>query len=165
MQPIPDSEKSKSHERMEIEKITGDKDRFMELLLLGDEQESMIRRYLGRGELFALYDTGLKTVCVVTREEGNICEIKNIATRETEQGKGYATTMINHVIENCRDKCDTLLVGTGDNEEILSFYRRRGFVYSHTVKDFFVDNYDHQIVENGRQLRDMVYLKMDLSKQ
>lgn len=48
---------------MEIKKIIEGKERFMNLLLLGDEQESMIHKYLGRGELFALYDPDLKTVC------------------------------------------------------------------------------------------------------
>ena len=33
---------------MKIEKITSDKKRFLELLLLADEQESMIDRYLER---------------------------------------------------------------------------------------------------------------------
>jgi hypothetical protein len=55
------------------------------------------------------------------------------------------------------------LLGTGDDERIISFYKKFGFVYSHTVKDFFVDNYDHEIVENGKQLRDMIYLKVSLS--
>lgn len=30
-------------------------------------------------------------------------------------------------------------------------------------KTFFIDNYDHPIFECGRQLTDMVYLRMDLS--
>lgn len=145
---------------MEIRKITKDKEQFMDLLLLGDEQESMILKYLERGELFALYDTDLKTVFVITQEDENTCEIKNIATYEKDQGKGYASLMIKHIINSYKHKCDTLLVGTGDNDKILSFYKKFGFVYSHTVKDFFVDNYDHEIFENGKQLRDMVYLKV-----
>ncbi|MDR2039524.1 MAG: GNAT family N-acetyltransferase [Bacteroidales bacterium] len=150
---------------MEIKKITEDKEQFMDLLLLGDEQESMIRKYLDRGELFVLYDTDLKTVCVVTQEDENTCEIKNIATYEKEQGKGYGSSMIKYIIENYKDKCDTLLVGTGDDDNILSFYKKFGFVYSHTVKDFFVDNYDHEIFENGKQLKDMIYLKVNVSGQ
>ena len=54
---------------MEIKQICENKKQFLELLLLADEQESMIDRYLERGELFALYDDGdLKSVCVVTQE-------------------------------------------------------------------------------------------------
>lgn len=145
---------------MEIKKITENKEQFMDLLLLADEQESMIRKYLDRGELFALYDSDLKTVCVVTQEDEDTCEIKNIATYEKEQGKGYGGLMIKHVIENCKDKCNTLLVGTGDDDKTLSFYRKFGFVYSHTVKNFFVDNYDHEMFENGKQLIDMIYLRI-----
>jgi GNAT superfamily N-acetyltransferase len=144
---------------MEIKKITEDKEQFMDLLLLGDEQENMIRKYLDRGDLFALYDPNLKTVCVVTQEDETTCEIKNIATYEKEQGKGYGSLMINHIIEYYKGKCDTLLLGTGDVEEIISYYSKFGFVYSHTIKNFFIDNCDHEMFENGKQLRDMIYLK------
>ena len=48
--------------------------------LLADEQESMIDRYLERGELFALYDNDLKSICVVTEESPDTCELKSIAT-------------------------------------------------------------------------------------
>lgn len=149
---------------MEIKKIIENKEQFMDLLLLADEQESMIRKYLERGELFALYDADLKTVCVVTQEDENTCEIKNIATYEKEQGKGYGSSMIKHIIETYKDKYDTLLVGTGNNDKTLSFYKRFGFVYSHTIKDFFVDNYDHEMFEDGQQLIDMIYLKMNIAK-
>lgn len=149
---------------MEIKKIIENKGLFMNLLLLGDEQESMILKYLERGELFALYDTDLKTVCVVTQEDENTCEIKNIATFEKEQKKGYGSLMIKHIIEYYKDKCDTLLLGTGEDDKILAFYKKIGFVYSHTVKDFFIDNYDHEMFENGKQLKDMIYLKINVSE-
>lgn len=148
---------------MEIKKIIEDKEQFMDLLLLADEQESMIQKYLQRGELFALYDPDLKTVCVVTQEDEKTFEIKNIATYDKEQGKGYGGLMIKHIIENYKYKGDTLLVGTGDDVKTLSFYKKYGFVYSHTLKNFFVDNYNHEMFENGKQLIDMIYLKMDLS--
>lgn len=37
-----------------------------------------------------------------------------------------------------------------------------GFKYSHRIKNFFTDNYDHPIVEEGILLEDMVYLKRRL---
>ena len=61
---------------MEIRKITGQKKRYLKLLLLGDEQESMIDRYLGRGTLYVLEEgTDVKAVCVVTNEGDGILEI------------------------------------------------------------------------------------------
>ena len=63
---------------MKIEKITSDKKRFLELLLLADEQESMIDRYLERGELFVMYEPEDKVACVavVTNEGNDVCELK-----------------------------------------------------------------------------------------
>lgn len=145
---------------MDIKQITENKDNFMELLLLADEQENMIKKYLYRGDLFALYDGDLKTVSVVTDENMETYEIKNIATYEKYQGKGYGSYMIEYIIQKYKNKCKLLLVGTGNSNKTLSFYKKHGFIYSHTVKDFFINNYDHQIFEEGQQLVDMIYLKI-----
>jgi ribosomal protein S18 acetylase RimI-like enzyme len=149
---------------MEIRKITENKELYIDLLLLGDEQENMIHKYLYRGELFALYDNDLKTVSVVTKEDDTVYEIKNIATCEKYQNKGYGKYMIQYLTENYKNKCDVLLVGTGDTEKTISFYKKCGFTYSHVIKDFFIDNYDHEMFEEGKQLKDMIYLKMEMKK-
>ena len=148
---------------MEIKKITENKEHFMDLLLLGDEQEDMIKKYLYRGELFALYDGDLKTVSVVTKEDTETCEIKNIATYEKDQGKGYGKNMMKFIIDNYKNQCRTLLVGTGESDKTILFYKSFGFIYSHTVKNFFVDNYNHKMFEEGKQLIDMIYLKMQFN--
>lgn len=36
----------------------------------------MIDKYLERGDMFALYDNGLKSICVVTGESSDTCELK-----------------------------------------------------------------------------------------
>jgi hypothetical protein len=57
-------------------------------VLLADEQEDMIDRYMPDGDLFALYDGDLKSVCVVVPVNTETCELKNIATYQKYQGKG-----------------------------------------------------------------------------
>ena len=79
---------------MEIKIINENKKQFIDLLLLADEQESMIDRYLERGDLFALYDNDLKSICVVTEESPDTCELKSIATYEKWQNMGYAGRLI-----------------------------------------------------------------------
>ena len=81
----------------EIRIIRERKKDFLELLLLADEQENMIDLYLDRGELFALYDGGLKSVCVVTEETSDTCELKNLATLPAYQRQGYARALIRHI--------------------------------------------------------------------
>lgn len=61
---------------MTITEITTDKKRYLDLLLLADEEERMIDCYLERGRLFVLEDPEVKTVCVVTDEGDGVAEIK-----------------------------------------------------------------------------------------
>ena len=79
---------------MEIREIKTNKWDYLPLLLLADEQEDMISRYLDRGVMYVLDDGGIKSACVVTDEGGGILEIKNIATEPTFQGKGYGKAML-----------------------------------------------------------------------
>lgn len=72
---------------MKIKKITEDKDRFMNLLLLGDEQESMIYRYLERGELFALYDTDLKPFVLLPKKTRKLSKSKILQLTKKNRGK------------------------------------------------------------------------------
>jgi len=147
---------------MEIKLISEDKKQFIDLLLLADESEAMIDKYLARGELFALYDNGLKSVCVVTDEGAGTCELKNIATREQWHGMGYGSKLIEYISAYYKDKYKSMIVGTGDVPSMKHFYGKNGFALSHRIPNFFTDNYDHPMFEEGMQLVDMIYLKKEL---
>ena len=148
---------------MDIKFITSNKKRFLDLLMLADEQESMIDKYLERGEMFALYDDGLKAISVVTCEGEGIFEIKNIAVYPSFQSKGYGKRLVDYIFEYYQGRCSVMFVGTGDTPSTLSFYEHCGFRISHRLKNFFIDNYDQPIYEDGKQLIDMVYLRKDFS--
>ncbi|WP_298665998.1 N-acetyltransferase [uncultured Methanofollis sp.] len=150
---------------MDVKKILTDKKQFLDLLLLADEQEDMIDRYLERGDMFALYDGDLTSICVVTQEGDMVYELKSIATDEKYQGRGYGTFLVKYVLDYYRGRCKTMFVGTGDRPAAIRFYENCGFRISHRVKNFFPDNYDHPIFENGVQLVDMIYLRIELSKK
>lgn len=145
---------------MKIIKVSESKKEYIDLLLLADEQEDMVDRYLYRGEMFVLDDNGVKAECVVTKEADDIYELKNIAVKPDYQQNGYGKTLIEFLLSYYVD-CRTMLVGTGDTPSILGFYKKCGFVESHRIKNLFTDNYDHPIYENGKQLTDMIYLRKD----
>lgn len=145
---------------MIIRQIIENKKEFMDLLLLADEQESMIDLYLEQGEMFVLDDNGVKAECVITSEAEGIYELKNIAVLPECHRKGYGKSLIDFVFMHYTD-CKTMLVGTGNCPSILSFYTICGFTESHRVKNFFTDHYDHPMYEDGVQLVDMVYLKRE----
>ena len=147
---------------MKIVEVKENKKQYLDLLLLADEQEDMVDRYLDKGKMYVLDDIGAKCECVITDEGNSILEIKNIATVPEYQGKGYARALIEFVINNYRGKYSILQVGTGDSPLSIPFYEKCGFVRSHIIPNFFTDNYDHPIYEDGVQLVDMVYLQRQL---
>lgn len=147
---------------MTVTQITDNKKQYLDLLLLADEQESMIDRYLERGGLFVLEDEGVKAVCVVTDEGDGVCELKNIAVAPGFQRQGYGRRLIAYLGDRYSGKYREMIVGTGEVPGALGFYKSCGFEYSHRIADFFTDNYDHVMVEEGVVLKDMVYLKREL---
>ena len=149
-------------ELKEIREIKENKKQYLDLLLLADEQENMIDRYLERGTMYVLDDDGIKAECVVTDEGGGILEIKNLAVAPGSQRCGYGRKMIRFLSDVYSGRFDILQVGTGDSPLTIPFYENCGFRRSHVVKGFFTEHYDHPIYENGRHLTDMVYLRMRL---
>ena len=147
------------HTDMEIIEIKENKKQFLPLLLLADEQESMIDRYIDRGTMYVLVDNGVKCECVVTDEGKGILEIKSIATAPEYQGKGYGKALIDFVAAKYKGKYSILQVGTGDSPLTIPFYEKSGFARSHSIENFFIANYDHPIFEGGVQLTDMIYLQ------
>ena len=147
---------------MEIRKVETDKKQYLSLLLLADEQEDMVDRYLERGFMYVLEDDGVKAECVVTDEGNGVLELKNIAVAPAAQGRGYGKAMVDFLIRTYKGQYAVLQVGTGDSPSTIPFYEDCGFYRHHLVKNFFTDHYDHPIYECGVQLVDMVYLQRKL---
>ena len=152
---------------MEFERVVGNKKDYLPLLLLADEQEDMIDRYLGKGEMYLAKDPeGVgesvgDTIMAERAAGGPFTDIYDFVDPALH-GKGYGRALIEYVMEQYRGKGHTMLVGTGDSPLTMPFYQRCGFTEHHRVKNFFLDNYDHPIVECGVTLCDMVYLSRPL---
>ncbi len=147
---------------MKIRQVNKNKKQFLALLLLADEQEDMVDRYLEKGTMYVLYDCGVKAECVLTDEGDGILEIKNIAVVSEHQRAGYGRSLIDFLARKYKGRYSVLQVGTGDSPLTIPFYEKCGFVHSHRIANFFTDNYDHPIYEHGVQLIDMVYLQRHL---
>ncbi len=148
---------------MKIREIKENKKRYLSLLLLADEQENMIDRYLNRGTLYVLEEENrIKGECLVTDEGNGVLEIKNIAVFPEYQRQGYGKALVDFIVWTYRPHYSILQVGTGDSPLTVPFYEKCGFIRSHSLSRFFVDYYDHPIFECGVQLVDMVYLQRRL---
>ena len=118
---------------MEIRKVETDKKQYQALLLLADEQENMVDRYLERGAMYVLEDNGVKAECVVTDEGDGVLELKNIAVEPEVQGRGYGKALVDFLVETYRGQYDVLQVGTGDSPLTIPFYEVCGFQRHHLV--------------------------------
>ncbi len=150
---------------MNVELISAGKRRFMPLLLVADEQESMVERYLDRGDLYAMCDDcgELLAVAVVTIEGDGVCELKNIAVEPRFHRRGLGRRFVEYLCRRYAGRCHTMFVGTGDTPASTAFYTSCGFIYSHTVPDFFTTHYDHPVIDGGILLRHMLYYRRPLS--
>ena len=120
----------------------------------------MINKYIKQSTIFALYENNaLTSACAVIQTDNETIEIKNLATYPEYQNRGYATALINFVCNKYKTEFKYLILGTGENNKTLEFYKKRGFQETHRIKNFFIDNYSHPIFEDGKQLKDMIYLK------
>ena len=166
---------------MRIEPVHRGRELFRDLLLLADEQWDMVELYLHRGEMFAAYaGDGLRTKagsvlvpdraigCMIVTDEGiderglRIAEVKSLAVDAAHQRSGFGRALLEFAARHVAREHDVLRVGTGDSPLTVPFYEACGFTRSCVLPNFFVDNYDHPIIEAGVQLEDMVILERRL---
>ena len=146
---------------LEIRRINSGKRAYLSLLLEADPSEAMIGRYLEDGEMYVLSVDGQTAAIAVVLDLGEgVFELKNLATAPEKRGMGYATRLLGHLFQLFAPRGDKLLVGT--SPAMAGFYRRFGFEPSYVARDFFRDNYEEPIVEEGEVLTDMIYLSRRL---
>ena len=138
------------------------KDDYKSLLLLADEQWSMVERYLDNSDTFIIEDCGVKGEITVTDVGNGILEIKNLAVYPQFKRLGYGKKLIDFISEKYKDAFSILQAGTGDSPLTVPFYEKCGFTRARVVKHFFTENYDLPIIEAGVVLDDMIYLTKKL---
>ena len=138
------------------------KKQYLPLLIMGDESESMIDRYLDSGTLYVGLLNGKPiAVCVIVNLDSDTVEIKNLAVETEYRRYGYGRRMLEYVESQHSDK--KIILGTGETPSTLRFYKSCGYSYSHRVPNFFTDNYPTPIIEEGITLCDMIYLEKKTS--
>ena len=106
--------------------------------------------------------------CMIVTDEGvdgrgrRIAEVKNLAIAPEFQRRGVGRVLLDFAAARYAPTRDALQVGTGDSPLTVPFYEACVFVRSGVLPNFFIDNYDHPIIEAGVQLRDMVCLRREL---
>ena len=140
----------------------------IDLLLLADPSEAMIRDYMADAVLHvARWDGVVVGVFVLMKHDERLVELKNIAVSPEWQGKGIGKVLVREAISAARALGAKLLeVGTGNSSfGQLAFYQKAGFRMKRVVPNYFSLNYDEPITENGIRCLDRVVLVLDLEDE
>lgn len=138
----------------------------MDLLLLADPSETSIEKYIHNSKVFFAVENRLVVgVYVLMEIAPGKAEIMNVAVAETHQGKGIGKALVQHAIKSGRLLgMESIEIGTGNSSiQQIALYQKCGFRLKEIIHDYFVDNYDEPIFENGIQCRDMVRLELKLN--
>ena len=136
----------------------------LSLLLLADPSEIKVRDYLVAATCFGAHiDDEIVGTCVININIDGEVELFNIASLPSIQGQGVGTALLGFVIaELGMRKVAKFVLGTGTFGYQLRFYQRFGFRVENVVKDYFLDNYDKPIYEDGLQHYDMLRLALNI---
>lgn len=137
-----------------------------ELLLLADPCREMVARYLTQSVALASCEGDrIRGIVVIKPLSDSSWEIKNLAVSPSCQGAGIGRSLVLAALDRCRSHgASEVWIGTGNSSlDQLGFYQKTGFRMVEIVKDFFVENYAEEIVENGIRCRDMVRLVATLT--
>ena len=146
---------------LEIKQITNHKDYPYDLLLLADETVAAINKYLFDSAVFVVEEQQQPiAVFCLYHIDSETLEIKNIAVAPAHQNRGLGSKILRHIQQTYPAQYPNLIVGTADcGLDQIRFYERNGFVKYGIRPNFFIENYEQPIYENGQLLKDMVLLK------
>ncbi|MCG2613395.1 GNAT family N-acetyltransferase [Terrimonas sp. NA20] len=142
------------------EQVDNSKNIPYDLLLLADETIEAINKYVFGSEFYLVKNDhqliGAFCLSPISRQT---IELKNIAVLPEFQRKGIGSIIIGYIKEICLTRYPQIIVGTPDSAAAqIQFYEKNGFKRSGVRKDFFIQQYDEPIYEDGIQLRDMLLL-------
>lgn len=147
---------------MKIVEILDDRDIFLDFLLLGDEDLSMLNKYKSLGRFWGLDHGGIKSTALVLESKEDQLELKNLSTLKEYQSRGYGSYLVKGLFSIYGQLgYKEMIVGTGETPSTLRFYKSLGFEEYNRLEDFFTKNYP-AIIEKGVLLKDMIYLKKSL---
>jgi ribosomal protein S18 acetylase RimI-like enzyme len=148
-----------------ISKLNSNTDAPMDLLLLADPSEKLVKSYLKKGICYTAEIRGETVgVILVMETKPYTMEVMNLAVKEELQNKGIGKQLLLYVIKEIKKgDTKTIEIGTGNPGVIqMLLYQKCGFRIVEIDFDFFRRNYPERIYENGIECRDMIRMRIEL---
>ena len=141
------------------------KDDYIDLLLEADPSKASIDKYLSNSDVYGLLvDENIVSLAVMLPISKNTIELKNLVTKKEYRGNGYSEKLLKSLCGNYKQKYNKMLVGTSENN--IPFLVKLGFdKYEKTIKNYFIDMADEEIIDGDLQCIDRYYYSKNLKKR
>jgi ribosomal protein S18 acetylase RimI-like enzyme len=150
---------------IKISKLNSNCDAPMDLLLLADPSEKLVKSYLEKGKCYTAEINGETVgVILIMETEAHTIEVMNLAVKEEFQNKGIGKRLLLYVIEEIKTgDTKAIEIGTGNPGVVqMLLYQKCGFRIVDIDFDFFRRTHPEPIYENGIECRDMIRMRIDL---
>ncbi|MFL6180369.1 MAG: GNAT family N-acetyltransferase [Actinomycetes bacterium] len=140
------------------------------LFELAEDSTEQLNAYIDLGRVLVAREgsTVVGHLQLISVEDPLVLEIKSMAVAEERQGQGIGRTLVDAAVAIARSEgAATVLVSTATADVgILRFYQRVGFRFLSVDRDAFTSatGYPDQIIIDGIELRDRVWLSMALTE-
>ncbi len=148
-----------------ISKLSSNSDAPMDLLLLADPSEELVKSYLQKGTCYTAQLNGETVgVVLIMETKPSTMEVMNLAVKEELQNNGIGKQLLLYVIEEIKKgDAKTIEIGTGNpGVAQMLLYQKCGFRIVDIDFDFFRRTHPEPIFENGIECRDMIRMRIDL---
>ena len=154
--------------KIKIRLVGKDEDVPYELLLDADPSRKQIDSYYHPERCIVGYD-GSKIVgaLVWVKNTDSILEIMNIAVFPSHQKTGLGKKLMAYFFNLAKHKkYYSIQIGTADvSEHPIAWYERIGFRRISIRKDYFINNYNSPVIDNGNICRDMIVLEKKIDSE
>ncbi|MFL6071124.1 MAG: GNAT family N-acetyltransferase [Actinomycetes bacterium] len=140
------------------------------LFELAEDSTEQLNAYIDLGRVLVAREgsAAVGHLQLISGEDPLVLEIKSMAVAEERQGQGIGRTLVDAAVAIARSEgAATVLVSTATADVgILRFYQRVGFRFLSVDRDAFTSatGYPDQIIIDGIELRDRVWLSMALTE-
>ncbi|MGI6155304.1 MAG: GNAT family N-acetyltransferase [Enterococcus lemanii] len=135
------------------------------LLLKADPEKKVVESYLGTSELLEIRDKNqLLGLLVLQEKNTTTVEIMNVSVVKEAQNQGIGQQLLREALRKSREQAyEQIEVKTGTTSLVpLIFYQKQGFRVVSVLADYFTQNYQTPLVENGVTLKDALLLQRSL---
>jgi ribosomal protein S18 acetylase RimI-like enzyme len=164
-------DRCKAAEMETISWYDGDRNELRPLFELADDSPTSLDRSIGSGRVLVARD-GTGTIIghlqLLPGLAPETHEIKNLAVRERDQGRGVGRRLVEHALAVCREEGGHMVTVVTAMADIgnLRFYQRCGFRAVEMIPDAFTPagGYPPDLVADGIPVLDAIRFAYDLSE-